>query len=142
MNMVNTFYNSTKDKIDKLQQLKCKTKLKFYKTISNYYIEMKNRNFQTHHEDPFSRNAQGISKIYHDILLLMKVLQTKPQVKNMNINYHGLFYTVIKVRGINKDIDNDDNDYVSLNDVIIPNHSVGIRGREISSNSYYINDDK
>ena len=28
----------------------------------------------------------------------MKYLQTKPQVKNMNINYYDLYYTVIKNR--------------------------------------------
>ena len=33
--------------IDQLQNLKGKTKLKFYKNISNYYIEMINKNFQT-----------------------------------------------------------------------------------------------
>ena len=88
--MVNTNYNSTEDMTNKLQSLKGKTKLKFYKNISDYYIEMKNKNFQTHHEDPFSKNAQGISKIYHEVLLLLKLLQTKPKVKNMNINYYGL----------------------------------------------------
>ena len=65
MNMV----NSKEDIIDKLQSLKGKTKLKFYKNIGTYYIEMKNKNFQTQYEDPFSRNAQGISKIYHEVLL-------------------------------------------------------------------------
>ena len=87
INMVNTNYNSTEDLINKLQSLKGKTKLKFYKNISNYYIEMKNKNFETNNNDPFARNAQGISKIYHEALLLMKLLQTKPKVKNMNINY-------------------------------------------------------
>ena len=48
INMVNTNYNSTEDMINKLQQLKGKTKLKFYKNISNYYKEMKNKNFQTY----------------------------------------------------------------------------------------------
>ena len=52
----------------------------------------------------------------------------------MNINYFDLYYTVIKTRNENKDIDNqyenDENDYISLNDVIIPNHYVGIRGEE------------
>ena len=61
----------------------------------------------------------------------MRFLQIKPQVKNMNINYYDLYYTVIKTRDENKDIDNqyenDDNDYISLNDVIIPNHYVGIK---------------
>ena len=46
---------------------------------------MKNENFQTQ-QDPFGKNAEGISKIYHKVLKLMKFLQTKPQVKNMNIN--------------------------------------------------------
>ena len=44
----------------------------------------------------FAKNVQSISKIYHEVLLLMKFLQTKPQVKNMNFNYHDLYYTVIK----------------------------------------------
>ena len=133
MNMVNTAYNSTEDMISKLQQLKGKTKLKFYENISNYYTEMKNKNFQIE-QDPFAKNAQGISKIYHEVLMLIKFLQNKPQVKNMNIKYYDLYNTVIKVRDVNEDIDNqyenDENDYISLNDVIIPNHYVGIRGRD------------
>ena len=95
---------------------------------------MKNKNFQTHHEDLFSRNAQGVSKSYHEVLLVMKFLQTKPDIKKMNINYYDLYYTVIKTRDENKDTDNqyenDENDYISLNDVIIPNHYVGIKSRE------------
>ena len=66
--MVNTTYNSTEDMINNLQSLKGKTKLKFYKNISDYYKEMKNKKFQTQ-EDTFARNAQGISKIYHELLL-------------------------------------------------------------------------
>ena len=128
--MVNTNYNSTEDMINKLQQLKGKTKLKFYKNISNYYTEMKNRNVQTQ-RDPFSRNAQGISKIYDEVLLLMKYLQTKPQIKNMNNNYYDLYYTVIKTRDENKDIDNQyENDYINFNNIITPNHHVGIKPRE------------
>ena len=42
----------------------------------------------------------------------MKILQTKPQVNNMNINYYDLYYTVIEVRDENRDIDNDTNDYL------------------------------
>ena len=51
---------------------------------------MKNKNYQSQ-EDPLSRNAQGISKIYHEVLLLMKFLPTRPQVKNMNTNYYDLY---------------------------------------------------
>ena len=87
MNLV----NSKEDVINKLQSLKGKTKLKFYKNICNYYIEMKNRNFQS-------------QKVYPEVLLLMKFLQTKSQIKKMNINYHDLYYTVIKVRDENEDI--------------------------------------
>ena len=122
--MVNTNYNSTEDMINNLQQLKGKTKLKFYKNVSNYYIEMKNKIYQTQ-EDPFSKNAEGISKVYHEVLLLKKFLQTKPQVKNMKITYYDLYYTFIKTREEDKNIDNryenDDNDYISLINVIIPN---------------------
>ena len=130
MNMVNTNYNSTEDMINKLQSLKGKTKLKFYKNISNYYTEMKNKNFQTQ-QDPFSKNAEGNNKFYHEVLLLMKFLQTKPQVKNKNIKYYDLYYTVIKTRDENRDIDNqyenDYNDYINFNDFIAPNHYIGIK---------------
>ena len=126
INMVNTIYNTTEDMTNKLQTSKGKTKLKFHKNISIYYIEIKNRNFRTQ-EDPFSKNAQGVSKFYHEVLLLMKFLQTKPRDKNTNISYFDLYYTVIKTRDDNKDIDNqyknDENDYV-------PNHFVGIKPRE------------
>ena len=47
---------------------------------------MKHKNFQTE-EDPFAKNALGISKIYLEIFLITKCLQTKPQVDLMNINY-------------------------------------------------------
>ena len=131
INIVNTNYNSTEDMINKLQQLKGKTKLKFYKHISKYYTEMKNKNFQT--QDPFAKNAQGISKIYHEVLLLMKFLQTKPQIKNMNIKYYDLYYTVIKTRDENMDIDNqydnDEIDYINFHDFIIPNHNISIKPR-------------
>ena len=84
-------------------------------------------------KDAFAKNAQGISKIYHELLLLMKFLQTKPQVKNMNINYYDLYYTVNKNRK-KRDIEEEqkeivdnqlENDFISLNDVIIPNHYIG-----------------
>ena len=128
--MVNTNFNSTEDMINKLQSLKRKTKLKFYKNISNYYIEMKNKNFQTQ-EDPFAKNAQGINEVYHEVFLLMKFLQTKPKVQNMNINYYDLYYTVIKSRDKIKDIDNqfenNYNDYFNFNDFMTPNHFIGIK---------------
>ena len=127
LNLVNTNYKSTEDMINKLQQLKGKTKIKIYKNLSNYYNEMKNKNFETQ-EDPFSRNAQGTCKIYHEVLLILKFLQSKPQIKNMNNNYYDFYYTVIKNGDESKDIDN--NDYINFNDNITPNHYVGIKPRE------------
>ena len=62
----------------------------------------------------------------------MKFLQTKPQIKNMNVNYYHLYFTVIKNRDENKDKDNqyenDENYYININDFMIP--CVGITPRE------------
>ena len=44
----------------------------------------------------FSKGAEGIANIMHEVLLLEKFLQTKPQVKNKIIKYYDLGYTVIK----------------------------------------------
>ena len=118
--MVNTKYNSTEDMINKLQELKRTTKLKFYKNISNYYNNMNVRS----DEDPFDRNTQGISGIYHEVFLLMKFLETKPQVKKMNISYYDLYYIVTKNR-IEKEVVDDneyENDYINFDDFITTNH--------------------
>ena len=53
-------------------------------------------------EDPFAKNAQSIGKIYQELLLLMKFLQTKPQVKNTKISFYDLYYTVSKVEMMKK----------------------------------------
>ena len=84
MNMITTTYNTTHDMINKLQNSKGKTKLKFYKKIRYYYDGMNIRFFKFE-ENLFSKNAQGISKRYHEVLLLMKFLQYKPQIRNMKI---------------------------------------------------------
>ena len=79
-------------------------------------------------EDTFAKNAQGITKIYHEVLLLMKLLPTKPQVKHVIIKYCNLFYTVFKSREEKEVIDNQyEDDFISLNDDIIPNHYVGLK---------------
>ena len=61
----------------------------------------------------------------------MKFLQTKPQIKNRNMKYYDLYYTVNKTRDESKDIDNqyedDDNEYINFNDVFTPNHYIGIK---------------
>ena len=127
MNLVNTTYNSTEDMINKLQSFKGKTKLKIHKNISDYY---NNKNFRMD-EDPFAKKALGISKIYHEVLLIMKFLQTEPQVKNMNINYSDLYYTVIKNRDEKEIVDNQYENDISLNDSITPNHYIGIKNNNV-----------
>ena len=47
----------------------------------------------------------------------------------MNINYYDLYYSVIKNRD-EKEIVNNENDYINFTDVIIPNLYVGIKPRE------------
>ena len=95
---------------------------------------MKHKNFQAHQQDPFPKNAQGISKIYHDLILLMKFLLTKPSIKNLNNNYYDLYYIVFKIRYEIKNIDNqfenDDTDHIDINDFINPNQYFGIKPRE------------
>ena len=50
-------------------------------------------------EDPSTKDARGISKICHEVLLiLMKLLQTKPQIMYMNFNFYDLYYIVNKNR--------------------------------------------
>ena len=49
-------------------------------------------------EDLFAKNAQSVSKIYYEVLMLVKLLQTKPQVKNVNIDFYDLYNTVNKNR--------------------------------------------
>ena len=107
MNMVITKYNSTEDMIIKLQESKGKPNINFYKNIS-IYNEIMNIRFD---EGPFAKNAQGISKIYHEVMKLIKFLQTKPQVKIMNSNYYDLIYTVIINREEKEIVDNEYENY-------------------------------
>ena len=96
--MANSTYNSTEGKINQLQSLKSKTKLKLSKNINIYYDEMNIRRRSGncwYEEDHFSKNVKSFGKFCHEVLLLMKFLQTKPKVMSMNIIYYDLFYTVI-----------------------------------------------
>ena len=79
-------------------------------------------------EDPFRKNVQGIGKIYHEVLLLMKLSQTKTNVKNMNFIYYDLYYTVI-INRVDKKIvvdkcESKENDYNNFKD-IVPNQYYG-----------------
>ena len=61
----------------------------------------------------------------------MKLLQTKPQIRNMNGNYYDLYYTVIESRDEREMVDIQyEKDYIDFNDFIIPNDYIGIKVRE------------
>ena len=128
--MANTTYNSIDDNFNNLQSLKFKTKFKFYENLSKYYDNMNLRM----EEDLFAKNVQGVSKIYHEVLLLLKILQTKPQFEKLNKNYYNLYYTVIKNRDakeiLNDKNNNNENGYCILDDFILPNHIMSIKSRE------------
>ena len=88
---------------------------------------MDNKNFPSE-DDTFAKNAQGISKIEFEVFLLMKVLQTKPLVKNTKIDYYDLYYTVNRNGDENKVLNDKfevkENEYINFID-IIPNHYIG-----------------
>ena len=123
--------------INKLQILKGKTKPKFYQFISNFYEEMnfkRGRRIFQFEEDSFANKAEGISIIYQEVLLKLKNLQTKPQVKSMNVKYFDLFDAFIESRG-EKEIETDEYEkteihYVKYKDFIIPDRHIGIKPRE------------
>ena len=96
-NMSQTKYKSYQEMIDKLQLLKGKTKLKYRQNYSNVYSEMQwkrsNNNFQF--EDRFARNKKGIMLIMLEALMLIKFFQTKPYLKNENIDYFDIYYVII-----------------------------------------------
>ena len=75
MSLANINYDTSQDMINKVQQLKSKTKLKFYPEIRNYYDEKiyrrKSGYFQFE-EDVFSKSVQGRAEIVQEVLLLLK----------------------------------------------------------------------
>ena len=91
---MNRKFTSTEDMINRLKVLKGKSKLKFYRNFSNYYDEMNYRRQSEYcqfEEDPFAKKAQVIANNMHEVLLIMKFLQTKPQVKSKNIHFYDLY---------------------------------------------------
>ena len=90
-------------------------------------IRRQSGNFQFQ-EDPLSKGARGISKTYQEVLLLKNFLQTKPQVKKMNVNSYDLYYTVIKNREDNKIVNNKyedkEFDYIYFSDFVTRNQHI------------------
>ena len=76
-------------------------------------------------EDLFGKNAQSFSKLHHEVLLLYKFLQTKAQIRNMNVKYYDLHYTVDKNRDDKESVnDKYKNGYINFYD-IVSNHYMG-----------------
>ena len=74
-------------------------KMKFYQNRSNCYDQMdymRQSNTIQFEEDPFAENAKSIAQFYHEVVLILKYLQTMTQVGSMKIIYYELYYTVIK----------------------------------------------
>ena len=99
---------------------------------------MKYKNFQFE-EDPFAKNARGIAKTYHKVILIMKFLQTKPQVKKMNIKGYDLFYTDSKNRDEKEIVKNryekNQSDFIVFDDFIIPIHKISFKSRDTNEKS-------
>ena len=68
------------------------------------------------------------------MVILLKFLEIRPQVKNMNNTYYELYYNVNKNRDekelVNGEYENNEIHYINYNDFILPNHHVGIKPRE------------
>ena len=78
-------------------------------------------------EDPFNANGQSNDKVYHEALLLTKVLQNKPQVKEVNNIYYDLYYIFIKNRNEKEMVEDSidfDNEELYVN-IIMPNYIIG-----------------
>ena len=47
-------------------------------------------------EDPLAKISQGIVNFFHEVIIILKFLQTKRQVKSMNKKYYDSYNTVYK----------------------------------------------
>ena len=83
----------------------------------------------------FIKSAPGITKNYHEVLLILKILQTKPQVKNMNIKYYDFYFTVNKNRDDNQIVseehENNEKDHINYDDSSTPNSYIGRKSDDV-----------
>ena len=57
---------------------------------------MRRRNIFQTEEGHFAQTAQAIRKSFHEVLLVMKILETKPHVESIYLNYYDLYCSVNK----------------------------------------------
>ena len=83
---MNTMDETLKERSEKkTESVKGRTISKFHGNITEQYDQMKYMRQSSTFligEIPFAKNVQGIAKIMHEDLLLMGLLQTKPQFEN------------------------------------------------------------
>ena len=95
---LNTKYGTKKDMMNKLQSLKGEPTLKFDQNISDYYdklIYMRQSIAFTFEKDHVAENTQNRAVKMHEVLLIVKFLWTKPQIKNKIINNYNFYCTII-----------------------------------------------
>ena len=98
--IVNMKYETSFERIRKIQSLNSKTRLISCKIVSTFYDDVSYRgqgNFFMIEEDFFSNIAQSIASIVHEALLLKNFLQREPQVRSMNEIFFDLYYTIIRI---------------------------------------------
>ena len=85
--MLNIKFQTTEYVNSKLKHLKGRTKVRFQQNVINFFDEMESKwqsgSFQ-YEEDTLDENVQDKSKSFHEVLLLVILLQTGPQVNSMN----------------------------------------------------------
>ena len=90
---------------NKLQDLRGKIKVKFYQIVSNYYDETnigrQKTTFQFE-EDPYSKNAEFISKINYEVLLLMIFYRLNLTLKKRIISIMYYILPLIRIEMVKK----------------------------------------
>ena len=84
-------------------------------------------------EGAFSGKAQCISIFFDEVLFVVKLLQTMPDVESMKKTYYEFYYTIIKNRGgkQEQELDKYDNVISYLYDeIIMPTYNLGIKRGE------------
>ena len=60
-------------------------------------------------EDIFSKKAEAITETFHEVIILYKILETKPRFETTKKSKYNLFHTVFKSRNGKEDnIEEDD----------------------------------
>ena len=98
LSMMKINYETTDRMFNNLQNLIFKTILNFHRNIGKYYGEMyfkRKRKTLRLMKTPLLKKSQSIANIHLVAILLIKILQTKSQVKRINWSFFDLYFNVI-----------------------------------------------